>query len=94
MANGQSAEVGFIGYEGIVGSLHLLGNGQISSRCVVQLAGKGLRISFTHLQKAFRESEEIRNRILQFVQRHSSVTGQIAAAKGCTVRSKGLRVGF
>jgi CRP-like cAMP-binding protein len=80
MANGQSAEVGFIGYEGIVGSLHLLGNGQISSRCVVQLAGKGLRVSFTHLQKAFRESEEIRNRILQFVQCHSSMTGQIA---GC-----------
>jgi CRP-like cAMP-binding protein len=80
MANGQSAEVGFIGYEGIVGSLHLLGNGQISSRCVVQLAGKGLRISFTHLQKAFRESEEIRNRILEFVQCHSSMTGQIA---GC-----------
>jgi CRP-like cAMP-binding protein len=80
MANGQSAEVGFIGYEGIVGSLHLLGGAQISTHCVVQLAGKGLRISFKELQKTFRESEEIRNRILQFVQCHSSMTGQIA---GC-----------
>jgi CRP-like cAMP-binding protein len=80
MANGQSAEVGFIGYEGVVGSLHLLGNAEISTRCVVQLAGKALRISFKDLQNAFRESEEIRSRILQFVQCHSSMTGQIA---GC-----------
>jgi hypothetical protein len=45
MANGQSAEVGFIGYEGVVGSLHLLGDAQIPSQGVIQLAGKGLRIS-------------------------------------------------
>jgi CRP-like cAMP-binding protein len=80
MAAGQSAEVGFIGYEGIVGSLHLLGDAQIPSHCVMQLAGKGLRISFADLQKTFEESEEIRNRILQFVQCHTAMTGQIA---GC-----------
>jgi CRP-like cAMP-binding protein len=80
MANGQSAEVGFIGYEGVVGSLHLLGDAQIPSQGVIQLAGKGLRISFADLEAAFRDSEEIRGRILHFVQCHAAITGQIA---GC-----------
>jgi CRP-like cAMP-binding protein len=41
MANGQTTEVGFIGYEGIVGSLHLLGDAPIPSQGVMQLTGKG-----------------------------------------------------
>jgi CRP-like cAMP-binding protein len=80
MANGDSGEVGFVGYEGIVGSLHLLGSARIPSRCVMQLAGKGLRIAFADLQRAFEDSEEIRRHILQFVQCEASMTGQIA---GC-----------
>jgi CRP-like cAMP-binding protein len=51
MANGDSGEVGFVGYEGIVGSLHLLGSARIPSRCVMQLAGKGLRIAFARICK-------------------------------------------
>jgi CRP-like cAMP-binding protein len=80
MANGDSGEVGFVGYEGIVGSLHLLGSARIPSRSVMQLAGKGLRIAFADLQRAFENSEEIRRRILQFVQCEAAMTGQIA---GC-----------
>jgi CRP-like cAMP-binding protein len=80
MANGQTIEVGFIGYEGIVGGLHLLGDAPIPSQGVMQLTGKGLRISFPDLQNAFRDSEEIRGRILHFVQCHAAITGQIA---GC-----------
>jgi CRP-like cAMP-binding protein len=80
MANGDSGEVGFVGYEGIIGSLHLLGAARIPSRCVIQLAGRGLRISFANLQRAFEDSEEIRRRILQFVQCEAAMTGQIA---GC-----------
>lgn len=80
MANGDSGEVGFVGYEGIVGSLHLLGAARIPSRCVMQLAGKGLRIAFADLRRAFEDSEEIRRRILQFVQCDAAMTGQIA---GC-----------
>jgi CRP-like cAMP-binding protein len=74
MANGDSGEVGFVGYEGIVGSLHLLGSARIPSRCVMQLAGKGLRIAFADLQRAFEDSEEIRRRILQFVQCEAAMT--------------------
>jgi CRP-like cAMP-binding protein len=80
MGNDASAEVGFIGYEGVVGSLHLLGNTQIPTRCMIQLAGKGLRIALADLQKAFGDSEEIRSGILQFVQCHAAMTAQIA---GC-----------
>jgi CRP-like cAMP-binding protein len=80
MANGQTAEVGFIGYEGIVGCLHVLGDASIPSQGVMQLTGKGLRISFADLQNAFRDSEEIRGCILHFVQCHAAITGQIA---GC-----------
>jgi len=80
MANGDSGEVGFVGYEGIIGGLHLLGSARIPSRCVMQLAGKGLRIAFADLQRAFEDSEEIRRRILQFVQCEAAMTGQIA---GC-----------
>ena len=80
MANGESAEVGFIGYEGVVGSLHLLGNTQMPARCMVQLAGRGLRIALADLQKAFRDSEEVRSGVLQFVQCHAAMTAQIA---GC-----------
>jgi CRP-like cAMP-binding protein len=80
MRNGESAEVGFIGSEGIVGGLHLLGSTQMPARCMIQLAGKGLRIALTVLQKAFCDSEEIRSGILQFVQCHAAMTGQIA---GC-----------
>jgi CRP-like cAMP-binding protein len=80
LADTQTAEVGFIGYEGIVGSLHLLGDAPIPSACMMQLGGKGLRVAFADLQKAFRSSEEIRDRVLQFVQCHAAMTGQIA---GC-----------
>jgi CRP-like cAMP-binding protein len=80
MANGESAEVGFIGYEGVVGSLHLLGKAQMPTRCMIQLAGKRLRIALADLQKAFGDSEELRSGILQFVQCHAAMTAQIA---GC-----------
>ncbi len=56
MSNGEVAEVGFIGHEGVVGSLQLLGSAIISTRCMMQLAGSGLKIPFASLQRAFEES--------------------------------------
>src|SRR5580700_9097990 len=50
MSNGETAEVGFIGHEGIVGSLQLLGRTSLSTRCMMQLAGNGLKIPFIVLQ--------------------------------------------
>jgi CRP-like cAMP-binding protein len=80
MSNGESVEVGFIGHEGVVGGLHLLGPAPLSTRCMMQLPGTALRIPLLDLQKAFANSPEIHSRMLEFVQQQAITVGQIA---GC-----------
>jgi CRP-like cAMP-binding protein len=80
MSNGASAEMDIIGREGVVGSLHLLGSALLPSRCMMQLSGRGLRIPYSELQKAYANSDEVRARILEFVQEQAATVGQIA---GC-----------
>jgi CRP-like cAMP-binding protein len=80
MADGGTAEVGLIGREGMVGSFQLLGPAPVSTDCFVQLEGTALRIPFPKLQKAFRSSEEIRDRVLEFVQEQAITLSQLA---GC-----------
>ncbi len=80
MSNGESVEVGFIGHEGVVGGLHLLGPAPMSARCMMQLSGSALRILYSDLQEAFANSPEIHSRILEFVQQQAIMVGQIA---GC-----------
>ena len=80
MSNGESVEVGFIGHEGVVGGMHLLGPASASSRCMMQLAGTALRLPYSDLQDAFDSSPEIHARILEFVQQQAIMAGQIA---GC-----------
>jgi CRP-like cAMP-binding protein len=80
MAKGEGAEVGFIGDEGIVGSLQLLGPAPPATQCMMQLAGGGLRIPMVALQGGFDASEEIRRRVLEFVQEQAMMVGQIS---GC-----------
>jgi CRP-like cAMP-binding protein len=78
--DGGTAEVAVTGCEGIVGSIHLLGPAPVSTESFMQLDGTGLRIPLIELRKAFRSSEEIRDRILEFVQEQSLSVSQIA---GC-----------
>jgi CRP-like cAMP-binding protein len=80
MADGKTAEVGVIGREGIVGAFHLLGPALTSTDCFVQITASALRISLSDLRTAFRSSEEIRDRVLEFVQEQSLSLGQLA---GC-----------
>jgi CRP-like cAMP-binding protein len=80
LAEGDSAEVGFIGREGVIGSLHLLGPAVLPTRCVMQLEGTAFRISLAALQNAFDSSPEVRRGILKFVQEQAATTNQIA---GC-----------
>jgi CRP-like cAMP-binding protein len=80
MSNGESVEVGFIGHEGVVGGLHLLGPASLSTRCMMQLSGTALRISYGNLQKAFDSLPEVHSRMLEFVQQQAIMIGQIA---GC-----------
>lgn len=80
MADGGTAEVGLIGREGIVGSFHLLGPAKVSTECFIQLNATALRIPFFQLLKAFRTEQEIRDRILEFVQEQAVSLSQLA---GC-----------
>jgi CRP-like cAMP-binding protein len=80
MPDGGTAEVGLIGHEGLVGSFHLLGPAQVTTDCFIQLEATALRIPLRQLQEAFRSSEEIRDRVLEFVQNQALSLGQLA---GC-----------
>jgi CRP-like cAMP-binding protein len=79
MASGASAEVGIWGKEGLAESLHLLGNARIPTRCFMQVEGTALRMPFKDLLKEFRENEELRDAVLQSVQSHGAILGQLAA---------------
>ncbi len=80
MEDGATAEVGVVGSEGVVGVLHLLGPGRVATNSFVQLEGTALRIAYPELRQAYRSTEEIRDRILEYVQEQTISTNQIA---GC-----------
>jgi CRP-like cAMP-binding protein len=80
MEDGGMAEVGLIGREGVVGSFQLLGPAKVSTRCFIQLEATALRMRFTDLAHMFRTNEEIRDRVLEFVQEQAVSLGQLA---GC-----------
>ena len=77
--NGGAVEVGLIGHEGVVGALHLLGGGVISTSCFMQIEGSALRIRLADLRAAYEDTKEIRERLLEFVQNQTSCIEQIAA---------------
>jgi CRP-like cAMP-binding protein len=79
MSDGATAEVSFIGREGVVGAFHLLGRAEVPTNCFVQMEGAALRISTAHLKEAFESSEEVRERVLEAVQEQALTIGQISA---------------
>src|ERR1700712_5722021 len=79
-SNGDSAEVGLIGHEGMVGSLQILGPAPVPAESMIQIEATALRISLREFRKIFQASEEIRNRLLEFVQNEALTIIQIA---GC-----------
>jgi CRP-like cAMP-binding protein len=74
-----SAEVGVVGYEGLVGSLALLGPAMTLGRCFMQAGGKGYAAPFPLVEQAFLYSEEIRTRVLEFVQGQTVTAAYLAA---------------
>jgi CRP-like cAMP-binding protein len=80
MPDGGTAEVGLIGHEGLVGSFHLLGPARATTDCFIQLEATAIRIPLRQLEMEFRTSEEIRDRVLEFVQNQALSLGQLA---GC-----------
>jgi CRP-like cAMP-binding protein len=79
MSNGASAEVGIWGHEGLVESLQLLGNAKIPTRCFMQVEGSALRMPYKDIQREFLDKEELRDCVLQGVQSHGFILGQLAA---------------
>ncbi len=79
MPEGGSAEVGLVGREGVIGALHIIGPTPAPAQCFMQMEGAALRIRLDDLRKLFLGSEELRQRMLEFVQQQSVTLGQIAA---------------
>ena len=80
MEDGSTAEVGIVGREGLIGGMHIIGPAKVYTTAFIQLEGSALRIPLQHLRHAFRSSEEIRDRILEFYQEQTLTVSQIA---GC-----------
>jgi CRP-like cAMP-binding protein len=79
MAEGGSAEVGLIGREGLVGAMQLLGPTPTPAQSFIQMEGSAQRIRLDDLKNLFLTSNELRTRILEFVQQQTVTLEQIAA---------------
>ena len=80
MHEGDSAEVGMMGREGLVSALNLMGTVPTISDTIVQVEGTALRVPLAAMRELFQGSEEIRTRILAYLQVQSLGLAQIA---GC-----------
>ena len=79
-AEGNTAEVGIVGREGLIGAIHILGPARVSTDCFIQIEGAGYRLPLAELRNAFRASPEIHARVLEFVQYQGITLAQVA---GC-----------
>ncbi len=79
MAEGGSAEVGLTGHEGVVGAMQLLGPSPTPSQARILVHATALRIRLDDLRAIFVTSEELRVRILEFVQQQNVALEQVAA---------------
>ena len=79
MANGDAAEVGTIGNEGMVGLPILLGDDRAPTSVYVQVPGAGLRIRATTFTKALARSASIRGVMLRYAHAFFNQVAQSAA---------------
>ncbi len=79
MKEGEAAEVGLIGREGLPEALHLLGPALIQTNCFMQIAGTGLRMRFKDFEQLFQRDKAVRRPVLRYVQFQNLVLSQIAA---------------
>ena len=79
MENRASAEIGVVGYEGILGISLFMGGGSTPSRAVVQSAGKALRLKSTIMKEAFDESGPVMHLLLRYTQALITQMTQTAA---------------
>ena len=68
MEDGASAEIGVVGYEGLVGVSLFMGGESTPSRAVVQSAGKGWRMPSAALKDEFSRSSAVLHLLLRYTQ--------------------------
>ena len=79
MANGQAAEVGTIGNEGMVGLPLLLGDNQAPTSVYVQVPGAGLRMKATLFKRELAQSASMRVVMLHYAHAFFNQVAQSAA---------------
>ena len=79
LGNGELVEIGLVGFEGVTGTFHLLGDSASVSKCFIQIAGSAYRIPLRDLEQLFSTSQGIQKAILQYVQHQMAHLGQTAA---------------
>ena len=79
MAEGGSAEVGLTGHEGVVGAMQLLGRTPTPSQSYILMPGSAIRVRLDDLRNLFLTSDELRCRVLEFVQQQNVSLEQVAA---------------
>ena len=77
--DGRSVEVGIIGCEGVVGTPLAFGFDNAPMRAIMQLPGKGLRITSATLEEKFQSCADLKFRIEQYVMRQQLQVAQLAA---------------
>jgi CRP-like cAMP-binding protein len=80
MANGQAAEVGTIGNEGMVGLPLVLGDDRAPTSVYVQVPGAGLRMKAAMFKQELAQSASMRTVMLRYVH---AVFNQVAQSAAC-----------
>ena len=80
--DGDTAEVGIVSRDGMIGGIHLLGPAKVSTGCFMQIEGEAIRVPLQHLEELFKSSSEVRTRILEYVQEQILTVSQVAACNG------------
>ncbi|MEJ2375960.1 MAG: Crp/Fnr family transcriptional regulator [Pseudolabrys sp.] len=79
MKNGDAAEVGTIGNEGVVGLPIVFGDNRAPTNVYVQVPGAGLRMKATLFEKELRQSDSIRTVMLHYAHAFFNQVAQSAA---------------
>jgi CRP-like cAMP-binding protein len=85
MGDGQAIETATVGREGTVGAMSGLGPAHAPSRAVVQVPGTAAVIATSRLQAAVRQSDHLRNVILQYKE---TLLAQVQQTAGCNALHK------
>ena len=68
MENGQTAEMGVVGRDGVVGIAVFMGGDTTPNRAVVQFAGEAYRVELKHFREEFRRVGELHRLLLLYTQ--------------------------